>query len=130
MHTKLLSALPLVALIGLAACNNKPTTIVGGGPNDPTAEQVKAAPPVKLPPALLETKQYRCKDNSLIFVDWFNDNLTANLKLKKKDADSHHLMAEAAGQPYSGDGYQLTGTPTSKSVTYKDPAGGGQACDG
>lgn len=130
MHTNLLRALPLVAVLGLAACDNKPTTIVGGGPADPTAEQIKAAPPVKLPPALLATKQYRCKDNSLLFVDWFNDNLTANLKLKKKDAEAHHLTAEVAGQPYSGDGYQLTGTPTGASVTVKTPSGGGQACDG
>jgi len=128
MHQTLLRALPLVALVALAACDNKPTTIVGGGPTDTTAEQIKAAPPVKLPPALLASKSYRCKDNSIVYVDWFNDNTTANLKLKK-DGEPHHLAAEAAGQPLSGDGYQLTGTPTAAQVTFTKPGGGGQACD-
>ena len=126
-------ALPPAALLAtllVSGCNSHPTVITGGGPADPTANQIAAAPPVKLPPALVATKTYRCKDNSLVYIDWFNDNMTANLKVKKKDADAHHLTAEAAGQPFSGDGYQLTGTPTSASVTYKDPKGGGQSCDG
>ena len=73
-------ALPPAALLApallLAGCNNKPTTIVGGGPADPTANQIAAAPPVKLPPALLASKSYRCKDNTLVYVDWFNANMT------------------------------------------------------
>ena len=76
-----LRALPLSALILLAACDTKPTTIVGEGPVDVDAEKIKAAPPVKLPPAMLASKSYRCKDNSLIYIDWFNDNMTANLRL-------------------------------------------------
>ena len=130
MQTTLLRAAPLVAFVALAACNSKPTTIVGGGPVDTTAGQIAAAPPVKLPPALLATKTYRCKDNSLIYIDWFNDSMTANLKVKKKDATPIHLTAEVAGQPLSGEGYQLTGTPTAASVTFKTPSGGGQSCDG
>ncbi len=129
MHITPLRAVPLVAVLALAACNNKPTTIVAGGPADPTASQIAAAPPVKLPPALLATKSYRCKDNSLVYIDWFNDNTTASLHLKKKDATATHLTAQAAGQPFSGEGYELTGTPTSASVTYKAPGGGGQSCD-
>lgn len=128
MHP-LLRAAPLVALAALAACNNKPTTITAGSTPDPTANQIAAAPPVKLPPALLATKTYRCKDNSLVYIDWFNDNTTANMHLKKKDAAPIHLTAEAAGQPFSGEGYQLTGNPTGGTVTYKAPGGGGQACD-
>lgn len=129
MH-KALRALPLVALAALAACDNKPTTIVaGGGPADPTANQIAAAPPVKLPPALLATKSYRCKDNSLIYIDWFNDNETANLHLKKKDGTPVHLEAPAAGQPYVGQGYELTGKADSGSVTFKTPGGSGQSCD-
>ena len=129
MHKAPFRAAPLVPVLALAACNRKPTTIVAGGPEDPTAKQIAAAPPVKLPPALLATKSYRCKDNSLVYIDWFNDHTTANLHVKKKDAPAVHLTAEAAGQPFSGEGYQLTGSPTAASVTYKAPAGGGQSCD-
>ena len=123
-----LRALPLSALVLLAGCDNKPTTIVGGGPVDTTANQIAAAPPVKLPPALLATKSYRCKDNTLVYVDWFNDQLTANLKLEKA-GDPIHLTAEVAGQPFSGGGYQLTGTPTSASISFKKPGGDGKSCD-
>lgn len=129
MQNALFRAAPLVALVALAACNNKPTTIVAGGPSDPTAKQIAAAPPVKLPPALLATKSYRCKDNSLVYIDWFNDNETANLHLKKKDATAIHLTAPAVGQPFTGEGYQLTGKADAPSITYKAPGGGGQACD-
>lgn len=128
MHNTLLRATPLAAFALLAACNTQPTTITSGGPNDPTANEIAAAPPVKLPPALLATKQYRCKDNSVVFVDWFNDQMSANFKTKK-DGAPIHLTAEVAGQPYSGEGYQLTGTATAKSITFKKPGGDGQSCD-
>lgn len=128
MRTILPRTAPLVALTLLAGCNSKPTTITGGGPADPTAAQIAAAPPVKLPPALVATKSYRCKDNSLIYIDWFNDQMTANLKMKKEGTPIH-LTAEVAGQPYSGSGYQLTGTAAGASVTFKNPSGGGQSCD-
>lgn len=128
MHHILFRAAPLAGILLLAGCNTKPTDVVAGGPADPTANQVAAAPPVKLPPALIATKSYRCKDNTLVYVDWFNDQLTANLKMKK-DGDPIKLTAEVAGQPYSGEGYQLTGTATGASVTYKKPGGDGQSCD-
>jgi hypothetical protein len=124
----LLRATPLAALAFLAACNSQPTTITGGGPNDPTANQIAAAPPVKLPPAMLASKSYRCKDNSLIYVDWFNDNQTANLHLKEKGATPTVLSAPKAGDPYVGGDYTLTGTATAKSVTLKK-GGAAQDCD-
>jgi membrane-bound inhibitor of C-type lysozyme len=130
MINRTLSALPLAALALLAACDTKPTTIVaGGGPNDPTADQIKAAPPVKLPPAMLASKSYRCKDNSLIFIDWFNDNQTANLRLKAKTASPTNLAAPSAGAPYVGGDYTLTGTATSATVTLAK-GGASQVCDG
>jgi len=124
-----LSALPLTALILLSACDTKPTTIVGSGPADPDADKIKAAPPVKLPPAMLASKSYRCKDNSLIYVDWFNDNLTANLRLKDKTTTPVNLTAPSAGAAYAGGGYELTGTADAKSVTLAK-GGASQACDG
>jgi membrane-bound inhibitor of C-type lysozyme len=130
MKLHILRATPLTALFLLAACDTQPTTIVaGGGPNDPTANQIAAAPPVKLPPAMLASKSYRCKDNSLIYVDWFNDNMTANLRLKDKAATPVNLTAPSAGAAYSGGSYELTGTAEAKSVTLKK-SGASQVCDG
>lgn len=129
MNHSILRALPLAALALLAACDTKPTTIVAGGPNDPTADQIKAAPPVKLPPAMLASKSYRCKDNSLVYIDWFNDNMTANLHLKDKTATPVNLSAPSAGAPYAGGGYELTGTAEAKSITLSN-GGASQACEG
>ena len=128
MQDKALRPLLLCCLLLLAACDTKPTTIVAGGPADPDAEKIKAAKPIKLPPAVLANKSYRCKDNSLIYVDWFNDNQTVNLHLKDKTANPINLSSAAPGGPFSGGGYELSGTPTAKSVTLKK-GGAGQACD-
>jgi hypothetical protein len=123
----ILRALPIAALVLLAACDTTPTTIVGDGPADPDAEAMKAAPPVKLPPALLASKSYRCKDNTLVYVDWFNDGTSANFK-QKKDAMPVALTAPAAGQPYVGGDVTVTGSADAKSITLKKGSGS-QDCD-
>lgn len=128
MKLSILRATPLAALLFLAACNSKPTTIVAGGPADPDADKIKAAKPVKLPPAMLASKSYRCKDNSLIYIDWFNDNQTANLHMGEKTAVPTVLSAPKAGDPYVGGDYTLTGTATDKAVTLKK-GDSTQTCD-
>ena len=128
MKLKTLRAAPLAALFLLAACDSHPTTIVAGGPADPDADKIKAAKPVKLPPAILANKSYRCKDNSLIYIDWFNDNQTANLHLKEKTGNPIPLAAPSVGAPFVGGDYTLTGDANSKSVNLKK-GGAGQDCD-
>jgi len=128
MKLKILRATPLAALFLLAACDSQPTTIVAGGPTDPDADKMKAAKPVKLPPAILANKSYRCKDNSLIYIDWFNDNQSANLHLKEKGTSPIPLTAAKVGDPFTGGGYTLTGTATAKSVNLKKGSAG-QDCD-
>ncbi|MDO6413501.1 hypothetical protein Q4F19_03810 [Sphingomonas sp. BIUV-7] len=118
---------PLVLLLALSACG-KPETITAGNLMDPDAEKIKAAPPVKLPPAMLASTTYRCKDNSVVSVDWFNDGTTASIK-PKKDATAISLTAPAPGQPYVGSDYEVTGTADAKSITVKKPGGSAQACD-
>lgn len=128
MKLHILRATPLAALLALAACDTQPTTIVAGGPTDPDADKFKAAKPVKLPPAILANKSYRCKDNGLIYVDWFNDNQTANLHIKEKASTPILLTAPSVGAPFAGGDYALTGNATSKSVTLKK-GGSAQDCD-
>jgi len=128
MKLKILRATPLAALFLLAACDSQPTTIVAGGPSDPDADKIKAAKPVKLPPAILANKSYRCKDNSLIYIDWFNDNQSANLHLKEKTATPIPLAAPKVGDPFTGGGYTLTGSATAKSVNLKNGSTS-QDCD-
>jgi len=118
---KLLLAAPLALATLLAACG-QPETVVANGPADPTKDEIAKAPPVKLPPALLDSKTYRCQPgNAVFYVDWFNDN-TASLKTKK-DGTGTALAAPAAGQPLTGGGYTVTGSATAASVGIDGPAG-------
>ena len=109
-----LRSVPLAALALLAACDSKPET-VEGGLVDPTANQVAAAPKVTLPPALSASRTYRCKDNSVIYVDFFDDHLTANLKTKK-DGGITKLTAAEAGKPFEGGGHTVSSSGTQ--ITY------------
>ena len=117
--------LPAFALLAaLAGCNSKPTTITGGN-DDPTAKEVATAPPVKLPPMMTSSLTYRCKDNSLIYVDFFNDGTTANIHTAK-DGPPIALTAATKGEAYSGGGYTVTGAE--KAITVTRPGGSAQAC--
>jgi len=95
--------LPAVAALALAACNKEDSTIVSG-PADPMAEQLNNAAPVTLPPSIKASKTYRCKDNSLAYVDWLSDG-TARVKASKTDVGA--APAEGA----------LTGDASSASIT-------------
>lgn len=114
-------ALPLLLL---AACNSEPTTIEGSGPADPDAQNVAAAAPVQLPPAVIASRTYRCKDNSLIYVDFFNNNTA--LYRTEKDGTPTTLTAPEAGKPYVADGYSVSGSGTQVSITA--PGKGTETC--
>lgn len=95
--------LTAVAALALAACNKEDKTIVAG-PADPMAEELNKAAPVALPPSIQASKTYRCKDNSLAYVDWLSDG-TARVKATKDEVGA--APAEGA----------LTGDATSATIT-------------
>ena len=117
-------AAPFAALALLAACNTQPETVIAGAA-DPNAEQMAAAPKVTLPPALTASHTYRCKDNSLIYVDFFEDKVTADLKTKE-GATPTRLTAAEAGQPFAANGYSVDGT--GMTIKYQAPGKGSQSC--
>lgn len=123
------SYLPLIAAAGLSllsACNNNDQPEVVGGPADPMAEQLANAAPVELPPSVKANKQYRCKDNSLIFVDFMSDDKTALLRTEKTGS-STKLAAPEAGQAYVAEGgYEVSGQGDDVTITV--PGKGAQAC--
>ena len=104
--------LPMIAMAGVAllsACNKNDEPEVVGGPADPMADQLANAAPVELPPSVKATKQYRCKDNSLYFVDFMTDDKTANFRTKK-GGEPTQLKAAEAGQPFTAEGgYEVSG---------------------
>jgi hypothetical protein len=107
MHkTLLLAAAASAALLALAGCNNQPETV--GLPHDSQAEALKNAPPVELPPAVTSNKTYRCADNSLYYVDFYNNN-TAVLHRGNREAAGVTLTAEGGNPPFAGGNYSLSG---------------------
>ena len=119
--------LALIATAALAGCNKENHTIIAG----PDVDEGNAAPPtngpVTLPPSILTSKIYRCKDNSVVYIDWLSDKKSANFRAKQTDTPVT-LTAPEAGKPMTADGYSLTGSPTGGSVSLVRPGKGSESC--
>lgn len=103
--------LALVATVALAGCNKEDHTIVAGPPSDNTSDVNLAN--VQLPPSINSSKTYRCKDNSVLRVDWLSDG-SARV----------HPNDKTVGTPVEvGDGKAIQGTADASSITYN-----GQSC--
>jgi len=121
------STLPLsaaAALLALAACKQSPQ-IVDSNP-DPMASELANKAPIALPPAIKAEKTLRCKDNSLVYVTFFEGDQQAIVKTDKTGAGTV-LKAAAKGEPLVADGgWSMTGTPDSVSLTQ--PGKGALTC--
>jgi hypothetical protein len=111
--TRPFTMIMLVAAAALAGCNSEDHTIVSdpAGP-DPMANAVANASSVQLPPSIQASKAYRCKDNSLIYVDWLSDG-TARVKKTREDVGTTLPAGDTS----------LTGDAKAASITYN-----GQSC--
>ena len=112
--TRPLTMFMLVAAAALAGCDNSDQTIVSdpAGP-DPMANAVANVGSVTLPPSIQASKAYRCKDNSLIYVDWLSDG-TARVKKDRNEVGTTVAL---------GEGAPLQGDAKAASITYN-----GQSC--
>ena len=113
------------ALLALAGCNSEPETITADK-NDPQAEALAKAAPVELPPAIKASKTYRCKDNSLVYITFMTDGVTAMVRDKQEEPPVATLKAPAAGEAFVSEGYSLSGD--GDTVTYNSPDAGSQTC--
>lgn len=119
----------------LGACNSEPETIVAGERPDPMAAELANAAPVELPPAIASSKTYRCKDNSLVQIDWLAQDKGAYVH---GDGQAQTWLKPAEpveGQPASSDltaegGYVLKGNATAATVTLAMPGKAAQSCRG
>lgn len=117
-----LSVLALV-LPALVMVGCKPTTIVGGQPEDNvTASNAHVA----LPPPISHSGIYRCDDNTLAYIDYLADGLTANLKFDAESGTSKRLTAEAKGKPFKGEGFSVSGD--GPEITMSKPTSGSVDC--
>lgn len=122
MKTNLLAAAALAALLSLAACKNEPE-VIDANP-DPMAEDLANAAPVEAPPMIQASRTYRCKDNSLVYVDFYTNN-TAQFRTQK-DGPATTLTAAEAGGAYTAEGYSVSGN--APQVTVTAPGKGSQSC--
>jgi hypothetical protein len=105
--------LALVALAAaLAGCERE--TIVAGEPYDPQANAVQNLQNVQLPPAIVASHTYRCRDNSLVYVDWFNNDTA---RVKRDQAEAGVTLAKGEDAAFSGENQRLTGAPAEPTIT-------------
>lgn len=122
--------LPLLVLgaAALAACNPKPETIVANEEPDPMAQELANAAPVELPPAIIASKTYRCKDNSLVRIDWLQGGKGAHVTPDKATAPTSVEAAAQGGELAAADGTKVKGDAKAASVTVTLPGKGSQSC--
>jgi hypothetical protein len=105
--------------LSLGACKETKPTVVDTTSPDPMASQLANAAPVELPPAMTASVTFRCKDNSLAYVDFFKGNTQANVH-PTKGATAVVLKADKDGDPLVGGGYTLTGNQDAIKLTKPD----------
>lgn len=125
-HTLLIS-ISFLATATLSACGGGQSETFNETIGDPMENQLANAAPVALPPMLKASKTYRCKDNSLVSVDFLSDDLTANIRTEKGGAPVH-LVAPEKGKPFVADGYSVDGSGSTAQIAV--PGKGAQACKG
>lgn len=117
-----LTAAAIAAIVTLAACNTEPEVVQK---EDPMADALKNAAPVAPPPMIQDNRTYRCRDNSLFYVDFFTNN-TAVLRTREGGDPVASLTAEGGNPPYTGSGYSVSGSGEQVSITA--PGHGTQSC--
>jgi hypothetical protein len=121
--TRIAPLTAVVALLALSACNNEPE-IIETNP-DPMANQIANAAPIELPPAVTDSAIYRCKDNSIVYVDFLGDKSSANVRTEKGGTPVM-VKAAAADQPLTGEGASVSGTGQTVQIAVKGAAA--QSC--
>jgi hypothetical protein len=115
----------VAAVLALSACNKPEPEVIDTNP-DPMANQIANAAPVELPPAVTDSGIYRCKDNSVVYVDFLGDKTSANVRTSK-DGAPVMVKAGAEGNAMTGpNGFSVQGT--GKTVQIAVNGGAAQSC--
>src|SRR5688500_7085376 len=125
MSKKLAFAAAFAASTVLAACNTEPE-VVQINKYDPMADDLKNAAPIAPPPMIQVSRTYRCRDNSLYYVDFYTNN-TAMVRTQQGGDPVAMLTAEGGNPPYVGqEGYSVSGN--GEQVSISAPGRGSQTC--
>ena len=107
--TRTLTIIALLATAALSGCDNSDHTIIAGPDLDDSPVNNVG---VVLPPSISASKSYRCKDNSLVYIDWLSDG-SARVKKTREEVGTSVPAGDAS----------LTGDAKAASITYN-----GQSC--
>lgn len=116
------AAAAAATLLTLGACNTEPET-VESSTFDPQAEALNQAAPVSDLKMIQASRTYRCKDNSLVYIDFFTNN-TADARLGQ-DGERVQLTAGEGGA-YTAEGWSVSGNEPQ--ITATVPGHGTQSC--
>lgn len=122
--THMLAAATIASALTLAACNSEPE-VVSINKYDPMAEALENAAPVAPPPMIQASHTYRCRDNSLIYVDFYTNN-TASVRTERGQPPVATLTAENGQPPYVAEGYSISSS--GEQIEYSAPGKGEQTC--
>lgn len=118
-----LAAVAIAATVALAACSTEPEVVEK---DDPMADQLKNAAPVAPPPMIQVSRTYRCRDNSLYYVDFYTNN-SAMVRTEQGGDPVAMLTAADGNPPYVGqEGYSISGN--GEQVSISAPGRGSQSC--
>lgn len=112
--TRTFTIFALAAAATISGCDNSDHTIVTGEPYDPQANAVENLQNIELPPSIVASHAYRCKDNSLVYVDWLSND-TARIKQSRDEVGTSVTKGEDG--TYTADGQSLSGSPSDQTVT-------------
>jgi len=114
----------LAATFALAACGEPEVVTVNR--YDPMADELRNAAPVEPPPMIEASHTYRCRDNSLIYVDFYTND-TALVRTERGGDPVASLTAEGGNPPYEGqEGYSISAN--ADEISYTAPGSGTQSC--
>ena len=113
MQKTLMSAATFAALVALSACNEPEVITVNK--YDPQAAALQNAAPVQAPPMVTNSRTYRCRDNSLVYIDFYNNN-TAHYRTTR-GGESTTLTAADGNPPYTAPGYSVSANADQISLT-------------
>ena len=122
--TKTLATFALVAAAAIAGCDQSDHNIVAAGPYDDRANTASNSAPVTMPPSIVASHPYRCKDNSLVSIDWLSDGKANSARVTPQGGATVALTQAEAGGAYIAEGASLTGDPQTKVVTFN-----GKSCN-
>ena len=118
MQSLLRIAIPLSLLGMISACNSQSTE---SAQEDAAANKTA---PVELPPMVMASHTYRCKDNSLVKVEFFSDKTA--VYYEGEATTGAKLTQAAEGGAYTADGISVSGPDTE--ITLTAPGKGTQSC--